>query len=827
MRKRRSAKYKSYTAGEVKYTGASYGGGESKDDKFSVFEFADDDLRVETESRKTLARFGTRSPSKKPAHHHQSVDKYVFLECFSRGTLTRQNDSENNTLDVDVNDRDRTFETDVKRSPGSLNYKSHPFPVLKHQVFESPSGSISCEQRSRKPGRCTTGTKHNKVFNVDSDEDERMELRSPSSSFALADNAGSLKEQSSEYCSRSNDCEAVVVVAPKYVKYGDRYYTSCLLTFSQRCIRLEALPLGERKRPYCLEWLTFDISKIECQQYESVKADVVNLHFKSKDTNVAETGSRNSGTMELEFVVIDDPQWSEKQEEIKSLDVKYKASWETILSKCSFHESFEEIIYPNGDPDAVFISRNDIELLQPRTFINDTIIDFYIKYLLNKTKAEMQHRFHFFNTFFFRKLADMDQDLSRAWEGRDAFHRVRKWTRNVNLFEKDYIFIPVNFSLHWSLIVICHPGEVAKLRDKCTAHSSKVPCILHMDSIRGSHRGLENLIRSYLWEEWKERHNKQEEDISMKFSNLDFVALQLPQQENSFDCGLFLLHYAELFLEQALNFSATKYIDYLNQDWFHPAEVSLRKRDHIRKVIHRIVEDNAMKDPSAACNSKCLQSGMNEGDSSAQSLQENGVKESCVGIELSSSDNYEIKEQQSSVDILEQRTVDKSVTNKCCKSHKELVPINQFSNMKLPMEEGPEKQASSSPECTMNRYEADEDDKPMPCHCLLSSFRTGGIKASRGTSRTCTGKSPIIIDLQNDEECVPEAASALKERNDNSSMSSEDLAACVVEDSEEECGTSESIRINRRSSLPISPVRIIKRASYANTVIITEREKKC
>lgn len=45
----------------------------------------------------------------------------------------------------------------------------------------------------------------------------------------------------------------------------------------------------------------------------------------------------------------------------------------------SFSEPFEEIVYPKGDPDAVSISQRDIELLQPETFINDTIIDFYIK----------------------------------------------------------------------------------------------------------------------------------------------------------------------------------------------------------------------------------------------------------------------------------------------------------------------------------------------------------------------------------------------------------------------------------------------------------------
>ncbi|KAI3445786.1 hypothetical protein Pfo_002451 [Paulownia fortunei] len=800
MGKRRNVKNESYTGGEGNTTSRnSYGGG-SNNGKFSVFEFADDDLRVETESRKTLAKFGTKSPSKKPAHHRQPVDKYVFLEFFAQGTMTQQKDSGNDMLDVDVTGsvfQDRTFGTDVTISSGSLNYESHPLSFLKHQGSECSSfGVKSCAPGCRKTGGYTTGRKHNKVLCVDSDEDGRTELRSSSSSFDLAENEGSLEEQSSEYGTNDNDCEPMVVVAPYYVKYGNMYYTRCLLTFSQSCIRLEGSPLCERKGPYCLEWSTFDILKIEYQQCESVKADVVNLHLKSKFTNVAKTGDWNSGSVELEFVVLDDPQWSEKQEEIKSLDLKYKAAWKTISSECSFNESFEDIIYPDGDPDAVFISRRDVELLQPRTFINDTIIDFYVKYLLNKTKPEEQHRFHFFNTFFFRKLVDIDRDLSRAREG-DAFQRVRKWTRNVNVFEKDYIFIPVNFSLHWSLIVICHPGEVANLKDKGMDASSNVPCILHMDSIRGSHGGFENLIRSYLWEEWKERGNKQEEDISMKFMNLDFVALQLPQQENLFDCGLFLLHYAELFLEQATNFSATKYFDFLNKDWFLPAEVSLKKRDHIRKLIHKIIQDNDLKDSPAARNNKYLQSGLNKGESGAKCVQQNGVKESSVDIKYNSSDDFEIKG-------LEQRSIDISVIDESFQPYKLLVPINQFNNMSLPMEEALEKQANFPPGDAASRYEADEDDILMPPCCPLSSFRTGQMKVSQETSKTCSGKSPIIIDIENEEDYVPEVASPTerqKDKYENASMSSEDLAACVVEDSEEESGAESIIKTGRSSFL--------------------------
>jgi sentrin-specific protease 7 len=78
--------------------------------------------------------------------------------------------------------------------------------------------------------------------------------------------------------------------------------------------------------------------------------------------------------------------------------------------------------------------------------------------LQSKLTAKDKERFYFFNSFFFSKLADDDM-----MHGKAAFARVKKWTRKVKLFDKDYLFIPVNQSLHWSLIIICHPGNIGGL----------------------------------------------------------------------------------------------------------------------------------------------------------------------------------------------------------------------------------------------------------------------------------------------------------------------------------------------------------------------------
>ena len=41
--------------------------------------------------------------------------------------------------------------------------------------------------------------------------------------------------------------------------------------------------------------------------------------------------------------------------------------------------------------------------------------------------------------------------------------RVKRWTRKVNIFEKDFIVIPINENYHWYLAIICFPGQVLRI----------------------------------------------------------------------------------------------------------------------------------------------------------------------------------------------------------------------------------------------------------------------------------------------------------------------------------------------------------------------------
>jgi sentrin-specific protease 7 len=415
-----------------------------------------------------------------------------------------------------------------------------------------------------------------------------------------------------------DDANIGIVLYPDYISYRDIYRTNATLSFSSSCIAIKYSTACEDQETFVFQWGTDDIVDIQSQFCPRIETAMVKMRVISKDAEHGEDAHGSSGIEEVNFSVVD-PDWHTKQEEITSFNI-YKPLWIVMPdsdierngdasigengASCSkryfpvFDEAFDEVIYPKGDSDAVSISKRDVDLLQPDTFVNDTIIDFYMKYLKNKIELIERQRFHFFNSFFFRKLADLDKDPNSVFDARAAFLRVRKWTRKLNLFEKEFIFIPVNFNYHWSLLVICHPGEVATYKDEDAKNSEKVPCILHMDSIRGSHSGLKSLLQSYLWEEWKERHKEASEDVSSRFLNMRFVSLELPQQQNSFDCGLFLLHYAELFLEKSpLNFNfnpfkITKFSKFLTTDWFQPSEASL-KRALIQRLIYNLLDDSS------------------------------------------------------------------------------------------------------------------------------------------------------------------------------------------------------------------------------------------
>ncbi|KAG9081353.1 hypothetical protein FRC06_005625 [Ceratobasidium sp. 370] len=131
-----------------------------------------------------------------------------------------------------------------------------------------------------------------------------------------------------------------------------------------------------------------------------------------------------------------------------------------------------------------------------------------------------------------------------------------------DIFGLDYIIAPINIrASHWVLCVICYPGNVVRMahmdhvanpdtdvQDKCT--------ILLLDPLEGDaddYLRYFRIIREYLQAMASVRVNKPVRVLEREIPPGWIVdrMVKVPQQQNTWDCGLYVLHFARRFV--ALN----------------------------------------------------------------------------------------------------------------------------------------------------------------------------------------------------------------------------------------------------------------------------------
>ncbi|KAJ2162711.1 hypothetical protein GGF46_000436 [Coemansia sp. RSA 552] len=120
-------------------------------------------------------------------------------------------------------------------------------------------------------------------------------------------------------------------------------------------------------------------------------------------------------------------------------------------------------VYPRGGPKLIQVMGSDISRLYAGEFLNDTILEFYTRYISETLRAAnpaLHEQCFFFNPFFFRKLSHRGKTLATSSEEgpmQVVYRQLQKWTASVELFDKRYIFVPINENTHWYLALITNP----------------------------------------------------------------------------------------------------------------------------------------------------------------------------------------------------------------------------------------------------------------------------------------------------------------------------------------------------------------------------------
>ncbi|KAL7299307.1 hypothetical protein TKK_0007887 [Trichogramma kaykai] len=253
-------------------------------------------------------------------------------------------------------------------------------------------------------------------------------------------------------------------------------------------------------------------------------------------------------------------------------------------------------IYPKPPAKGgICITSEDYMCLAAGEYLNDIIIDFYLKYVQEEVLSPKDRdRTHIFSSHFYTRLAKVPdsvngcEDISLAEKRYAGVHR---WTKNINIFEKDFVIVPINQHFHWYLAIICFPGLILVDNQEVNTNiekscSQQRPCILIFDSLSSAVKSkVTRLLKEYLQLECAYKINREK---AHKFNSIKTFYPVSPKQTNATDCGLYMLQYVESFFEDPIiQFSSP--IRNLSK-WFYKSKV-IDKRREIAEIITLLMID--------------------------------------------------------------------------------------------------------------------------------------------------------------------------------------------------------------------------------------------
>ncbi|KAG2591505.1 ubiquitin-like-specific protease 1D isoform X2 [Panicum virgatum] len=270
---------------------------------------------------------------------------------------------------------------------------------------------------------------------------------------------------------------------------------------------------------------------------------------------------------------------------------------EHVRSAADVKRDESKIYYPSRtDPEAVELTYSDMKCLEPEEYLKSPVINFCLQYL---KKSRHRGDLYMFNTYFYSKLEEALRNTTSTLGDHDSqFSKLRRWWRNVDIFKKAYIILPIHEMMHWSLIIVCMP----------TKEGDSGPVMLHMDSL-GLHNSqkLFDTVARYLEAEW--RHLQKDSSYDIPFSgmiwkrlsrNIKGEKVEVPRQRNEYDCGLFMLHYIDKFIQEAPKRFTKESLGMFGRKWFNHEEAS-RLREGVRARLFDLFqsaeEDDGPSEP--------------------------------------------------------------------------------------------------------------------------------------------------------------------------------------------------------------------------------------
>uniref|UniRef100_A0A914MYJ4 Ubiquitin-like protease family profile domain-containing protein n=1 Tax=Meloidogyne incognita TaxID=6306 RepID=A0A914MYJ4_MELIC len=180
------------------------------------------------------------------------------------------------------------------------------------------------------------------------------------------------------------------------------------------------------------------------------------------------------------------------------------------------------------------LNRKDFMTIFWNEWLNDEVINIYASLIADRSNNNNDlPKVYAFNSFFYSTLSS------------NGYDRVKRWTKNKDIFENQIIIVPIHLSIHWCLVVI--DLEERKMDYYDSLHQDNFECL--------------ELLQEYLI---NESMDKRQIPLDMNGWQFNFLR-NIPPQRNISDCGVFSCLFAEFASRRAPITFTQEHIPYFRE----------------------------------------------------------------------------------------------------------------------------------------------------------------------------------------------------------------------------------------------------------------------
>lgn len=237
-------------------------------------------------------------------------------------------------------------------------------------------------------------------------------------------------------------------------------------------------------------------------------------------------------------------------------------------------------VYPfdENSKDRIPVYRHDILTVYNSKPLNDVIISLFLQFYFKDATESVKESIHVFNSFFFSKIKSIYDSKS------SSFEKASRWIKDVKIFEKDFLIMPVCEKEHWILVIVCYPGCIENHESSSISESQEFrkTAVIVLNSYFGYAPSIKRVLGDFLAYQWEVDRGEQRSFRIGSKCKVPLIFPTVPQQKNDYNCGVFVLSYFRCFIKNPRE----NYMRMIKgkdlEDWF--SENDLQMHMHRRKM---------------------------------------------------------------------------------------------------------------------------------------------------------------------------------------------------------------------------------------------------